>query len=174
MRCTFVLHRWHCAVSSTLIFSCEFSTSRYLSRKRSHLAKGTSIFCNCSGQFLRRCFPNIYSCCSLGFLHVLLGHQLPWMCITRGAEHCFSQTCSWIMCSPWCFEGDVLRGSRATFCSWVWTWNESIAIHCRRQGRKSLLVLYFLMLFCSFAEFRVAILSNWKISGGFCVVKIAF
>lgn len=96
----------------------------------------------------------------LAFLHVLLGHQLPWMCITRGAEHCFSQTCSWIMCSPWCFEGDVLRGSPATFCSWVWTWNESVAIHCRRQGRKSLLVLYFLMLFCSFAEFRVAILSN--------------
>lgn len=50
----------------------------------------------------------------LSFLHVLLGHQLPWMCITRGAEHCFSQVCSWIMCCPCCFEGDVLHGSPAT------------------------------------------------------------
>lgn len=51
---------------------------------------------------------------ALAFLHVLLGHQLPWMCITRGAENCFSQTCSWITCCLWYFQGDVLHGSPAT------------------------------------------------------------
>lgn len=67
MRCTYVLHRWHCAVSSALLFSCEFSTNRFLTGKRSHLAKATSIFCNYSGQFSSRCFANIYSYCSLSF-----------------------------------------------------------------------------------------------------------
>lgn len=114
MRYTFVLYRWHCAVSSTLMFSYQFSTSRQLTGKRSHLAKCTSVFFNCSEEFSSRCLPNIYS---------LLQSQLSFMSswainsngcgITRDAENCFSQMCSWIMRYPWCFQGDVLHGSLA-------------------------------------------------------------
>lgn len=61
-----------------------------------------------------QCFPNIYGCCSLSFPSCLTWPSAPWMCITRGAENCFSQTCSWSTCCPWCFQGEVLHGSPAT------------------------------------------------------------
>lgn len=89
-RYTFVLYGWHCAVSSTFMFSFQFSASGYLTGKRSHLAKCTFIFFNCNGEFTRRCFPNIYN---------LLQSQLPFMSscainsngcgVTRDAEYCF-------------------------------------------------------------------------------------
>lgn len=146
MRCTFVFHRWHCAVSFPLIFSCEFSTNRYLTGKRSHLAKDTSIFCNCSGQFSSRGFPNIYSCCSLNFPSCLTWPSTPMDVHNQRCRKLllsdifldymlslvFPRGCaSWVTCN---------------FCSWVWTWNDNTAIQCRGQGRKGLLVLCFLML----------------------------
>lgn len=146
MRCTYVLHRWHCAVSSVLIFSCEFSANRFLTGRRSHLAKGTSIFCNCSRQFSSRCFPYLYSCCSLSFPPCLTWPSTP---MDVHKQRCrkllfsdvfmdymlflvFPRGCaSWVTCN---------------FCSWIWTLDESIAIQCRRQRKKGLLVLCFLML----------------------------
>lgn len=137
--------RWHCAISSTFIFSCEFSTNRYLTEKRSHLATEPSIFCICSGKFSSRCFPNIYSCCSLIFPSCLIWPSTPM--------DVHNQRCRKLLFSD-VFVDYVLssvfpRGLsfNYNFCSWVWTWDESIAVQCRGQG---LLVLCFLMLlFCS-------------------------
>lgn len=150
MRCTFVLNRWHCAVSSTLIFSCDFSTNRYLTGKINHLAKNISIIRNCSGQFSSRCFPDTYSCCILSFPSCL---TLPSTPIDVHNQRCRKLLYSDIFMNyilSLIFPREFASCVTYNFCSWVWTWDESIAIQCRRQGRKGLLVICFLMLlFCS-------------------------
>lgn len=149
MRCTFVLHRCHCAVSSTLIFSCEFSTNRYLTGKRSHLAKGTSIFCNCSGQFSSRYFPNIYSCCSLSFPSFLTWISAPMDVHNQRCRKLLFSDVFMHYVPSLVFPRECASWVTCNLCSWVWTWNEILAIRYRRQGRKGLLVLCFLMLlFC--------------------------
>lgn len=95
-----------------------------------------------------QCFPNIYSCCSLSFPSCLTWPSAPMDVHNQRCRKLLFSDMFMEYVLPLVFPRGNASWVTCNFC--CWTWDESIAIQCRRQGRKGLLGLCFqTWLFCS-------------------------